>query len=111
MVLQACPDIADYAKGGISSWRDLIATAGLARAALGISADAWLEAQETMGTGDAAVIIAAILQKGEAISSPGGYLRALSAKARAKEFSIGPVLMALLRGKLAKGARGRNATG
>jgi replication initiation protein RepC len=111
MVLEACPDIADYAKGGINSWRDLIATAGLARAALGISADAWREAQETMGTGDAAVIIAAILQKGEAISSPGGYLRALSAKARAKEFSIGPVLMALLRGKLAKGARGRNATG
>ena len=74
-------------RSGIDSWRDLIATAGLARAALGISADAWREAQETMGAGDAAVIIAAILQKGEAISSPGGYLRALSAKARAKEFS------------------------
>ena len=111
MVLEACPDIADYAKGGIGSWRDLIATAGLARAALGISADAWREAQDTMGLGDAAVIIAAILQKGEAVSSPGGYLRALSAKARAKEFSIGPVLMALLRGKLAKAARARNATG
>jgi replication initiation protein RepC len=111
MVLEACPDIGDYAKDGICSWRDLIATAGLARAALGISADAWREAQETMGAGDAAVMIAAILQKGEAISSPGGYLRALSAKARAKEFSIGPVLMALLRGKLANGGRGRNATG
>jgi replication initiation protein RepC len=111
MVLEACPDIADYAKGGISSWRDLIATASLARAALGISADAWREAQETMGPGDAAVIIAAILQKGEAISSPGGYLRALSAKARVKEFSIGPVLMALLRGKLAKSERERKSTG
>jgi replication initiation protein RepC len=105
MVLEACPDIVDYAKEGINSWRDLIATAGLARAALGISADAWREAQETMGTTDAAVVIAAILQKGEAIGRPGGYLRALSAKARAKEFSIGPVLMALLRGKLAKGRR------
>ena len=111
MVLEACPDIADYAKGGIDSWRDLISTAGLARAALGISADAWREAQETMGSGDAAVIIAAILQKGEAISSPGGYLRALSAKARAKEFSIGPVLMALLRGKLAKSALERKSAG
>jgi replication initiation protein RepC len=109
MVLEACPDIADYAKEGISSWRDLIATAGLARAALGISADAWCEAQETMGATDAAVVIAAILQKAEAIASPGGYLRALSAKARAKEFSIGPVLMALLRGKLAKAER--NAAG
>ena len=111
MVLEACPDIVDYAKNGIDSWRDLIATAGLARAALGISADAWREAQEAMGAGDAAVMIAAILQKGEAIGSPGGYLRTLSAKARAKEFSIGPVLMALLRGKLAKEGRIRNATG
>jgi len=111
MVLEACPDIVDYAKGGIGSWRDLIATAGLARAALGISADAWREAQESMGPGDAAVMIAAILQKGETISSAGGYLRALSAKARAKEFSIGPVLMALLRGKLAKTARERKSAG
>jgi len=111
MVLEACPDIKDYAKDGVNSWRDLISTAGLARAALGISTDAWREAQDTMGTGDAAVMIAAILQKGEAIGSPGGYLRALSAKARAKEFSIGPVLMALLRGKLAKQGRARNATG
>ena len=109
MVLEACPDIIDYARDGVHSWRDLIATAGLARAALGISADAWREAQETMGAGDAAVMIAAILQKGEAIGSPGGYLRALSAKARAKAFSIGPVLMALLRGKIAKG--GRKAAG
>jgi replication initiation protein RepC len=111
MVLEACPDIADYAKDGINSWRDLIATAGVARAALGISADAWREAQETMGAGDAAVMIAAILQKGEAIGSPGGYLRALSAKARAKAFSIGPVLMALLRSKLAIGGRAKNAAG
>ncbi|WP_296712847.1 plasmid replication protein RepC [Rhodoblastus sp.] len=111
MVLEACPDIKDYAKDGVNSWRDLISTAGLARAALGISTDAWREAQDTMGAGDAAVMIAAILQKGEAIGSPGGYLRALSAKARAKEFSIGPVLMALLRGKLAKQGRARNATG
>jgi replication initiation protein RepC len=109
MVLDACPDIVDYAKEGINSWRDLISTAGLARAALGISADAWREAQETMGATDAAVMIAAILQKGEAIGRPGGYLRALSAKSRANEFSIGPVLMALLRGKVGKGKR--NATG
>jgi hypothetical protein len=38
------------------------------------------------------------------------YLRALSAMARANEFSIGPVLMALLSGKLAKSARERKST-
>ncbi|MBB4201065.1 hypothetical protein GGD83_004896 [Rhodoblastus sphagnicola] len=50
-------------------------------------------------------MVAAILQKGEAIGSPGGYLCALSAKARAKEFSIGPVLMALLLGKAGRGSK------
>jgi hypothetical protein len=54
-----------------------------------------------MGDVDAAIVVAAILQRGEAISSAGGYLRALTDKAGAGTFSIGPVLMALLR------ARGR----
>ncbi|XUX13792.1 replication initiation protein RepC (plasmid) [Aminobacter sp. BA135] len=42
-----------------------------------------------MGAVDAAIMVAAMLQKGEAISSPGGYLRSLTAKAQAGEFSIG----------------------
>jgi replication initiation protein RepC len=99
MVLRACPDIADYARNGISGWADLVETANLVRGALGVSPDAWNQACEAMGAVDAAIMVAAMLQKGEAISSPGGYLRSLTAKARAGEFSIGPVLMALLRGK------------
>ena len=35
MVLEACPDIVDYAKGGINNWRDLATTAALVRSALG----------------------------------------------------------------------------
>ncbi|WP_310324324.1 plasmid replication protein RepC [Aminobacter aminovorans] len=99
MVLRACPDIADYARHGISGWADLVETANLVRGALGVSPDAWNQACEAMGAVDAAIMVAAMLQKGEAISSPGGYLRSLTAKARAGEFSIGPVLMALLRGR------------
>jgi replication initiation protein RepC len=99
MVLRACPDIADYARNGISGWADLVETANLVRGALGVSPDAWNQACEAMGAVDAAIMVAAMLQKGEAISSPGGYLRSLTAKARAGEFSIGPVLMALLRGR------------
>ena len=63
-----------------------------------------------MGEHDASIVIAAILQRGEEIKSAGGYLRVLTAKARAGEFSLGPVLMALLRGKAPKpraSARGR----
>jgi replication initiation protein RepC len=112
MVLQACPDIVDYAKGGeISSWRDLAAAAATVRSALGVSPDAWAQALDAMGEHDAAIVIAAILQRGDEIRSAGGYLRVLTAKARAGEFSLGPVLMALLRGKAAKGARERKRAG
>lgn len=111
MVLDACPDILDFAPSGISSWRDLITTSGTVRSALGVSPDAWSQALEVLGEHDAAVVIAAILQRGEEIKSAGGYLRVLTAKARAGEFSLGPVLMALLRGKAAKAARERKRAG
>jgi replication initiation protein RepC len=112
MVLQACPDIVDYARGGeISSWRDLATAAATVRSALGVSPDAWVQALEVLGEHDASIVIAAILQRGDEITSAGGYLRALTAKARAGEFSLGPVLMALLRGKAAKSARLRKAAG
>jgi replication initiation protein RepC len=59
--------------------------------------DAWNQACEVMGAVDAAIVVAAILQRGDKIASPGGYLRSLTDKARAEQFSIGPLLMALLR--------------
>jgi replication initiation protein RepC len=96
MVLDACPDIVDYAKNGISSWRDFLATAGVVRSMLGISPSAWEEAQSIMGEVQAAIVVAAILQRGEAIHSAGGYLRDLTRKAEANEFSLGPMLMALI---------------
>ncbi|MBY6243022.1 plasmid replication protein RepC [Methylosinus sp. Sm6] len=112
MVLDACPNIVDYSKGGkISSWRDLACTAATVRSALGVSPDAWAQALEVLGEHDASIVIAAILQRGEEIKSAGGYLRVLTEKARAGEFSLGSVLMALLRGKAAKMARARNAAG
>ncbi|SEF15422.1 replication initiation protein RepC [Rhizobiales bacterium GAS191] len=97
MVLHACPDISDWAKHGISSWRELLTTAGNVRSALGISASAWDDARAVLGDEDAAVVVAAILQRAEMIKSAGGYLRSLTEKARAGQFSLGPVLMALLR--------------
>jgi replication initiation protein RepC len=112
MVLDACPDIVDYGRGGeISSWRDLAAAAAIVRSALGVSPDAWAQALEVLGEHDASIVIAAILQRGDEIKSAGGYLRVLTEKARAGEFSLGPVLMALLRGKAAKAARERKKTG
>ncbi len=100
LVLSACPDIRDYARGGISSWRDLVDAAGHVRSMLGISPSAWDEAREVMGEDAAAVTIAAILQRAERINSPGGYLRALVDRKKRGEFSLGPILQALSRVQL-----------
>jgi len=96
MVLKACPDIVDYAKGGISNWRDFLAAAAGVRPMLGISPSAWEEAQMVLGEAEAAVVLAYILQRGAAIHSAGGYLRELTRKAEAGQFSLGPMLMALI---------------
>ncbi|WP_066925782.1 plasmid replication protein RepC [Methylobacterium sp. CCH5-D2] len=100
LVLDACPDVADFAREGIRSWRDLADTAEKIRPMLGISPDAWREAREVMGNDAAAVTAAAILQRAEHIKSPGGYLRALVERKRRGEFSLGPVLQALMRAQL-----------
>ena len=96
MVLDACPDILDYSKGGIANWRDFLAVAMVVRSMLGISPSAWEAAQSAMGEIPAAIVVAGILQKGTAITSAGGYLRELTRKAGEGEFGVGPMLMALI---------------
>ena len=96
-LMRICPEIADYAKGGVRSWADLLAAAELARSMLGISPDAWRKAKMAMGNQAAAVVIAVLLERGETIRSPGGYLRNLTEKAGRAAFSIYPMLQALER--------------
>ena len=67
---------------------------------LGVSPSAWREACEAMGEVQAAITLAAILQRAEQINSAGGYLRSLTDKAREGQFSTWPMVMALLRAKL-----------
>jgi len=120
MVLEACPDILDYipgreGQGGDPAgsrapvWGEFLKAAELVRAMLGISPDAWRDAVETMGQADAAIVVAAILQKGDEVRFPGGYLRALTEKKREGQFSVGPILMALIgtRLKAMRGGRGQ----
>ena len=97
LVMKACPEIADYAANGISIWRDLMTTAAQVRGYLGISPSAYEEAVDVFGQENTAVVIACILQRSQRINSAGGYLRALTEKARAGEFSIGAMLMAALK--------------
>lgn len=98
MVLRACPEIVMYGPGGnIESWRDLMVAAVVVRSMLGVSPSAYQDACEVMGPENAAATMAAILERTGHISSAGGYLRDLTGRARRGEFSLGPVLMALLR--------------
>lgn len=97
LVLKSCPDLLDYRPDGIGSWRDLVVASERIGPMLGISSDALQAARAAMGPVVAAVVIACILQKGPDIYSPGGYLRALVAKAEQGLFSPGPMVMALLK--------------
>nr|WP_316650716.1 plasmid replication protein RepC [uncultured Gellertiella sp.] len=100
MVLSACPDIAMYGPGGgISSWRDLMAAAVVVRTMLGVSPSAYQQACDILGPENAAAAMACILEKGGLIHSAGGYLRDLTRRAERGEFSLGPMLMALLRAR------------
>jgi replication initiation protein RepC len=97
LVLKACPEIADYAVDGIANWREFMATAAQVRGYLGVSPSAYEEACHVMGQETAAMVIACILQRAQHINSAGGYLRVLTEKAAAGQFSVGPMLMAALK--------------
>jgi replication initiation protein RepC len=122
MVMEACPDVNEYrfSGGKVRTWPDFLDTVRTIRPMLGISPSAWEEAIRVLGMVDAHIVLATILQRSEhssearmapgdgagppvtsvngspAIKSAGGYLRALTEKAAAGEFALGPVLMALI---------------
>ncbi len=98
MVLRACPQILDYGpNGGISHWRELMTAAVVVRSMLGVSPSAYEEACEAMGPQNAAAAMACILERSNFIKSAGGYLRDLTRRSAQGEFSLGPMLMALLK--------------
>lgn len=106
MVLRACPEIAMYGPSGtIGGWRDMMSAAVVVRSMLAVSPSAYQEACEVMGSENAAIAIACILEREGHINSPGGYLRDLTRKAARGEFSLGPMLMALLRANESDGRR------
>ncbi|SCY85032.1 plasmid replication protein RepC [Rhizobium sp. NFACC06-2] len=98
MVLRACPQIIDYGPGGcIEHWRELMKAAVVVRSMLGVSPSAYEEACNVMGPENAAVAMACILERSNFITSAGGYLRDLTRRSERGEFSLGPMLMALMK--------------
>jgi replication initiation protein RepC len=106
MVLSACPEIAHYGPGGeVTSWRDLMSAAIVVRSMLGVSPSAYEEACGFLGPENAATVIACILERAGHINSAGGYLRDLTRRAERGEFSLGPMLMAQMRGQVGQKVR------
>lgn len=98
MVLRACPQISDYGPGGrLENWRELMKAAVVVRSMLGVSPSAYEEACNAMGPENAAVAMACILERSNFITSAGGYLRDLTRRSERGEFSLGPMLMALMK--------------
>ncbi|WP_026283166.1 plasmid replication protein RepC [Rhizobium sp. 2MFCol3.1] len=97
-VLRACPQIVGYGPGGsITSWRDFMSAGVVVRSMLGITPSAYQQACDVMGQENAAVSVACMLERANMINSPGGYLRDLTGRAQRGAFSLGPMLMALLK--------------
>jgi len=96
LVIASCPSLATFYQGPIRHWHQLYDAACHVRPAMGVSASAWEEAQRCMGPEQASIVVVAMLERFADIRSPGGYLRALTVKAAAGEFSCGPMVMALI---------------
>ena len=97
LVLTACQEIQAYTRNPIRHWHQLVQTAEVVRPMMGISPSAWEDAKMAMGSEQAAVVIAFLLERFNEIKSPGGYLRKLTQHAEMKKFSCGPMIMALVR--------------
>jgi replication initiation protein RepC len=74
-----------------------MSAAVVVRSMLGVSPSAYQDACEIMGPENAAVAVACILERANMINSAGAYLRDLTKRTERGEFSLGPMLMALLR--------------
>ncbi len=106
MVLKACPAIADYGPGGtIDSWRDLMSAAVVVRSVLGVSPTAYQDACDVMGPENAAATVACILERANFINSAGGYLRDLTRRTERGEFSLGPMIIALVKARATTGVK------
>lgn len=105
MVVRLSPSFRSWIRNPRPGWSDILEAAGLVRAELGISQDAWGDACLGLGRIQAALALAAISARhafGE-VQSPGGILRAMT-KAQARgELRLDRTIASLLRRGLPPG--------
>ena len=81
-ILKVSPALKPYIVSAKPTWAHVVDAADWVRGDLGISRHAWIEACITMGRYNAAAAIAVIAAKANEIRSAGGYLRAMTERAR-----------------------------
>ena len=96
MAILGTPEMQIYTDTEIRSWSDYHKTASVVRGMMGITTDVWHEAENSMGTGQASVVVGCILQRMNDIKNPDGYLKSLTLKSKNGLFSPLPMLVALL---------------
>lgn len=95
LVKSVCREIQTYSASDIRGWSDLEQAAERVSPMMGITSETLNHAGRTMGRSQAALALAAMLERFDTIRSPGAYLRALTRKAEAGEFTVAPMVMAL----------------
>lgn len=83
-----CPDIRDYIAAPLRGWSDLLRSANLIRACLGINGTLWADASRILGEGGATILTCALIQASERVANPAGYLRSLLKSAGNGRFKL-----------------------
>lgn len=94
-VLSSCQEYRQFFPDGIRSWQDLTRTASQLVPMMGIEQPVFHEAQRIMGSQTASTLVLCMLERLSEIRRPGAYLRRLSQRARAGQFSITPIIASI----------------
>lgn len=92
--LNATQEAQSFSPDPVTSWPDLICLADRLAPMLAIAPDLYAQARRSMGVVTAAISVLCIIERGDAIRRPAAYLRRLTQKAEAGEFSLKGLLRA-----------------
>lgn len=94
-VLSTCKEHQSFFPETLQNWADVERISDKIAPMLGIDQPVMIDAKRIMGREAAAITILCMLEKANAIRSPGAYLRRLTQMARDGAFSLKPMVMAL----------------
>ena len=94
-VLSTCKEHQSFFSEPLRNWSDVESISDKIAPMLGIDQPVMIDAKRIMGREAAAITVLCMLEKANAIRSPGAYLRRLTQMARDGVFSLKPMLMAL----------------